>query len=48
MARIVGYIAVSLDGFIAAENGSLDWLFKYDGGDMGSTITAPSSKEYVL
>lgn len=35
MARIVGYIAVSLDGFIAAENGSLDWLFKYDGGDMG-------------
>lgn len=35
MARIVGYIAASLDGFIAAENGNLDWLFKYDGGDMG-------------
>ncbi len=35
MARIVGYIAASLDGFIAAEDGNLDWLFKYDGGDMG-------------
>ncbi|MFQ0814575.1 dihydrofolate reductase [Brucella anthropi] len=35
MAKIVGYIAASLDGFIAAENGNLDWLFKYDGGDMG-------------
>jgi dihydrofolate reductase len=31
MARIVGYIASSLDGFIAAEGDSLDWLTtKYD------------------
>jgi dihydrofolate reductase len=28
MARIVGYIAASLDGFIADPNESLDWLFK--------------------
>jgi dihydrofolate reductase len=28
MARIVGYIAASLDGFIADENEGLDWLFK--------------------
>ncbi|MCX2723488.1 dihydrofolate reductase family protein [Roseibium salinum] len=35
MARIFGYIAASLDGFIAAEDGSLDWLFKYDTMDLG-------------
>nr|WP_314084378.1 dihydrofolate reductase family protein [uncultured Shinella sp.] len=35
MARILGYIAVSLDGLIAAENDNLDWLFKYDGMDLG-------------
>jgi len=28
MARIVGYIGASLDGFIADENEGLDWLFK--------------------
>jgi dihydrofolate reductase len=28
MARIVGYIAASLDGFIADENEGLEWLFK--------------------
>lgn len=28
MARIVGYIAASLDGFIATAEESLDWLFK--------------------
>lgn len=35
MARIVGYIASSLDGFIATEEDSLDWLFAYDGLDLG-------------
>jgi len=35
MARIVGYIAASLDGFIADRNESLDWLFKYDNVDLG-------------
>ncbi|SFZ81005.1 Dihydrofolate reductase [Devosia enhydra] len=30
MARILGYIAASLDGYIAGPNDSLDWLFKYD------------------
>lgn len=35
MARILGYIAASLDGFIAAPDDNLDWLFKYDGMDLG-------------
>ena len=35
MARIIGYIAASLDGMIADENDNLDWLFKYDGMDLG-------------
>lgn len=35
MAKIVGYIAASLDGFIADQNDNLDWLFKYDGMDLG-------------
>ncbi|MGN7755481.1 dihydrofolate reductase family protein [Sinorhizobium sp. 22678] len=35
MAKIVGYIAASLDGLIADENDNLDWLFKYDGMDLG-------------
>ena len=35
MAKIVGYIATSLDGFIAAPDDSLNWLFKYDGMDLG-------------
>ncbi len=35
MAKIVGYIAASLDGFIADENGNLDWLFKYGDADLG-------------
>lgn len=30
MARIVGYIAASLDGFIADEGEGLDWLYKAD------------------
>lgn len=35
MARIVGYIAASLDGLIATEEDSLDWLYKYDDMDLG-------------
>lgn len=35
MARILGYIAVSLDGYIATGEDSLDWLFKYEGIDLG-------------
>jgi len=35
MAAIRGYIGASIDGYIAAENGSLDWLTKYDGMDAG-------------
>jgi dihydrofolate reductase len=35
MARILGYIATSLDGYIATENDSLDWLFAYDRLDLG-------------
>jgi len=35
MAKILGYIATSLDGFIAAPRDNLDWLFRYDGMDLG-------------
>lgn len=35
MARIIGYIAASLDGLIATEDDNLDWLFKYDEMDLG-------------
>lgn len=35
MAKIVGYIASSLDGFIATADDGLDWLFAYDGLDLG-------------
>lgn len=35
MARILGYIAASLDGLIATEDDNLDWLFKYDNNDFG-------------
>lgn len=35
MARILGYIATSLDGFIATEADSLDWLFAYNDLDLG-------------
>ncbi len=34
MAKILGYIAASLDGFIAAPGDRLDWLFRYDGMDL--------------
>jgi dihydrofolate reductase len=35
MARILGYIATSLDGLIATEDDNLDWLFKYDDMNLG-------------
>ena len=35
MARILGYIACSLDGLIATSEDGLDWLYKYDDADMG-------------
>lgn len=35
MARILGYIAATLDGFIATPDDGLDWLFNYDGLDLG-------------
>lgn len=35
MAEIRGYIGASLDGYIAAADGSLDWLTRYDGIDTG-------------
>ena len=35
MARIVGYIATSLDGFIADPNESLDWLMQRRDVDLG-------------
>lgn len=35
MARILGYIAASLDGLIAADDDDLGWLFKYDDMDLG-------------
>ena len=35
MARIVGYIAASLDGFIATGDESLEWLFKRGDVDLG-------------
>lgn len=35
MAKILGYISTSLDGFIAGPGDSLDWLFRYGGMDLG-------------
>ena len=35
MARIVGYIAASLDGFVADSNDGLEWLFKYNDMNLG-------------
>lgn len=35
MARILGYIATSLDGFIATQQHGLDWLFKHDQLQLG-------------
>lgn len=36
MARIRGYIAASLDGFIAGEADDMAWLGAYDGMDLGA------------
>jgi dihydrofolate reductase len=33
---IRGYVAMSLDGYIAAPGGDLDWLTKYDTADFGA------------
>jgi dihydrofolate reductase len=35
MGRIVGYIATSLDGYIATAAGTLDWLTRYETVDFG-------------
>ncbi|WMT91651.1 dihydrofolate reductase family protein [Pelagibacterium sp. H642] len=35
MAKIVGYIAASLDGLIVDGNDDLGWLYKYDDMDLG-------------
>ena len=35
MARILGYIAASVDGFIAGPGDSLDWLHRYGDMDLG-------------
>lgn len=35
MAKILGYIASSLDGFIAGPADDLGWLLRYDGLDFG-------------
>ena len=33
MKKIILYIAISLDGYIARKNGSVDWLKKYENSD---------------
>lgn len=35
MAKIIGYIAASLDGYIAGEGNTMGWLSGYDGMDLG-------------
>jgi dihydrofolate reductase len=35
MARIVGYIATTLDGYIATSDESLEWLFRHGPADLG-------------
>jgi dihydrofolate reductase len=51
MARIRGYIATSLDGYIADADGKLDWLFQYndvDFGDHGYREFAKSIRTIVM
>lgn len=35
MAKILGYIATSLDGMIVSPQDDLEWLYKYEGMDLG-------------
>ena len=57
-SKVVLYIAASLDGFIAAEDGSLDWLTVHDGqgadfgygafyGSIGSMLMGRKTYEFV-
>ncbi|HEY0628148.1 MAG TPA: dihydrofolate reductase family protein [Sphingomicrobium sp.] len=51
MAKIRGYIATSLDGYIADRDGKLDWLFAYndvDFGEHGYTRFARSVRTIVM
>jgi dihydrofolate reductase len=45
MPKIKLFIATTLDGFIARENGSLDWLEGSGDGDQASTEETPSDQE---
>jgi dihydrofolate reductase len=38
MARIRGYMGVSLDQYIASPDGTIDWLQRYDRADFGEFI----------
>ncbi|WP_159941032.1 MULTISPECIES: dihydrofolate reductase family protein [unclassified Nocardiopsis] len=59
MSRTVYNTATSLDGFIATEDHSLEWLFAADGGDAlnetedfirgaGAIVTGASTYEWIL
>jgi len=41
MARIRGYIASSLDGYIATQSDGVEWLTPYDTADFGEYAYAP-------
>jgi dihydrofolate reductase len=58
MAKTTYYTATSVDGFIADERNSLDWLFEVEGGggdrfeqffaDVGAFATGATTYEWVL